>query len=72
MAGGGRQKHIIFGWLCGGPVYGRIILKRILEFIGCENENCIHLAQDRNQWWCLVNTVMSLTALQEAGNFLAS
>jgi hypothetical protein len=31
----------------------------------------IHLAQDRNQWRALVNTVMNVPVLYEAGNFLA-
>jgi len=29
----------------------------------------IHVAQNRDQWWALVNTVMNLRLLQQAGNF---
>jgi hypothetical protein len=31
-----------------------------LREIGLEGVDWIHLAQDRNQWWALVNMVMSL------------
>jgi hypothetical protein len=31
-----------------------------LRKIGCEDVNWIHLAQDRDEWWVLVNTVMNL------------
>jgi hypothetical protein len=34
--------------------------------------NWIHLAQDRDQWWVLVNTVMNLWVPQNAGNFLTT
>jgi len=27
--------------------------------IGCEGVDLIYLAQDRNQWWALMNTVMN-------------
>jgi hypothetical protein len=30
----------------------------------------IHLAQDRDQLWALVNTVMNLRVIQKAVNFL--
>jgi hypothetical protein len=35
---------------------------------GCEGVDWIHLAQDRDQWWDLVNTVMNLQVLQKVGN----
>jgi len=35
-----------------------ILLKCI--FIGCDNEDWIHLAQNRVQWRTLVNTIMNL------------
>jgi len=38
----------------------RIILERILREMWCEDVDWIHLAQDRDQWLVLVNTVMSL------------
>jgi hypothetical protein len=28
-----------------------------LRELGCEDVDWIHLAQDRDQWWALVNTV---------------
>jgi hypothetical protein len=34
--------------------------KMYLKGIGYEGMNWIHLAQDRAQWWVLVNTVMNL------------
>jgi hypothetical protein len=33
-----------------------------LEEIGWEGGNWIHLAQDRDQWWALVNMVMNFQA----------
>jgi hypothetical protein len=36
------------------------IIKIGLSEIGREDEDWIHLAQDRNWWWALVNTVMNL------------
>jgi hypothetical protein len=33
--------------------------------------NWIYLAQDRNQWRALLNTVMNLRVPQNAGNFLS-
>jgi hypothetical protein len=38
---------------------GKIILKKILK-TGCRRVEYIELAQDRVQWWDLVNTVPSL------------
>jgi hypothetical protein len=37
-----------------------------------EGVDWIHLAQDRDQWQALMNTVMNLRVLQMAGNFLNS
>jgi hypothetical protein len=37
--------------------------------IGCESVEYIHLAQDRDQWRSLVNTVMNLRVPEMAGNF---
>jgi hypothetical protein len=31
-----------------------------LKEIGLENVDWIHVAQDRDQWWAVVNTVMNL------------
>jgi len=32
----------------------------------------MQLAQDKNQWWAHVNTVMNVRVPQKAGNFLTS
>jgi len=40
-------------------VDGRIILKHIEETC-YEGIHCIHLAQDKDQWQAVVNTVMNL------------
>jgi hypothetical protein len=34
-----------------------------LREIGWESVGCIHLAQDRDWWWALVNTEMNLRVL---------
>jgi hypothetical protein len=41
-----------------------------LREIGWEGVDWMHWAQDRNQWWPLVNTVMNLRVPEKAGNFL--
>jgi hypothetical protein len=38
----------------------KTILKWILREIGWDGMDWIELAQDRDQWWALVNTVMNL------------
>jgi hypothetical protein len=35
-------------------------VKLDIREIGCEGVDWIHLAQDRNQWWAVVNTVMNI------------
>jgi hypothetical protein len=32
--------------------------------------SCLHVAQVGAEWWAVVNTAMSLTALQNVGDFL--
>jgi hypothetical protein len=32
----------------------------------------MHLAQNREQWRALVNTIMNLRVIEKAGNFLTS
>jgi hypothetical protein len=34
-----------------------------LQEVGCEGVDWIHLAQDRDQWWALVDLVMNLLVL---------
>jgi hypothetical protein len=52
-------------------VDGRIILTWILNKLFGEAYR-IDLAQDRNRWRALVNTIMNLRFPQNAGNFLTS
>jgi hypothetical protein len=40
--------------------------------IGWEGVDWMHLAQDRDQWWALVNMVMSLLVPEKVGDFLTS
>jgi hypothetical protein len=35
-------------------------IKMNLPVVGCEDVDLIHLVQDRDQWWAVVNTVMNL------------
>jgi hypothetical protein len=51
-------------------VGGWTILKGILG--GWDGMDCIDLAQDRDQWRALVNTVMNLRVPSDAGKFLSS
>jgi hypothetical protein len=39
---------------------GRLYIKLDLWEIGWEGVNWMSVGQDRNQWWALMNTVMSL------------
>jgi hypothetical protein len=41
-----------------------------LREVGWDGADWIELAQDRDQWRALVNTVMNLRFLKIAGNFL--
>jgi hypothetical protein len=47
-------------------------VKRDLREIRWDGMDCIDLAQDRDQWRALVNTVMNLRVSQNAGKFLSS
>jgi hypothetical protein len=37
--------------------------------MGWEGVDWMHLAQDRDQWWALVNMVMNLRVPQKAGEY---
>jgi hypothetical protein len=41
-----------------------------LREIGWGDMHWIHLAQDRDQWWALVNTIMNLWIPLNVGKFL--
>jgi hypothetical protein len=41
-------------------INGKIILDRMLGKIGWEDVDWMHLSQDNDQWWALVNMVMNL------------
>jgi len=43
-----------------------------LMVMGWGGVDWIHLTQDRDQWWALVNTVMSLWVPERTENFLTS
>jgi hypothetical protein len=47
-------------------------IRMYLMEIGCEGVDWMHVAQDRDQWRALVNTVVNLRVLQKAGNLLTS
>jgi hypothetical protein len=47
-------------------------IKIDLRDIGWDRMDCIDLAEDRDQWRVLVNTVMNLWFPSNAGEFLSS
>jgi hypothetical protein len=44
----------------------------VLKEIGWDGMDWVDLAQDREQWRALVNTVMNLRVSENAGKFLSS
>jgi hypothetical protein len=68
--------------LVGNPVgkrpFGRLwcrwenIIRVGLMEIWWEVVDSMHLAQDRDQWWALMNTVMNLQVPKQERNFLTS
>ena len=50
---------------------GRIILRLIFRKLARRGRNC-SLAQDKDRWWALVNSVMNLQVPLNARNFLSS
>jgi hypothetical protein len=45
-------------------------IRTVFRGIGCKFVDGVHLAQDRDQWRALVNTVMYIWVPQKAGNLL--
>jgi hypothetical protein len=58
----GYVKHM------GGPRFRQNNTKMDLKEIWCEDLYWIHLAQDRIQWWVLVNTIMNHWVPDKAGD----
>jgi hypothetical protein len=46
-------------------------IKMDLRVVRCDGMDWIDLAQDRDQWRALVNTIINLRVLQNIGEFLS-
>jgi hypothetical protein len=51
---------------------GSIIFRYIFTEWGCGGIDWIDLAQDRDSWRTLVNTLMNIRVILKAGNFLTT
>jgi hypothetical protein len=49
--------------------FGRNNIRMDLTEIGWEGVDLMHLAEYRDQWQAIVNTVMNLQVLKKVGNF---
>jgi hypothetical protein len=47
-------------------------IKMDLRENGLPGVDGIHMAQERDQWWAVVNILMNLSVPQKVGNFLTS
>jgi hypothetical protein len=47
-------------------------IKMDLQEVGCEGMNWIDVAQNRDRWRVLVNSVMNLRGLNNVGDFMTS
>jgi hypothetical protein len=65
----GREMRSAYKILVGKPESKRLLrkcrhrwgdIRMDLREMGWEGVDCIHLSQDRDQWWFLVNMVMNL------------
>jgi hypothetical protein len=59
-----RRDHLEYIGIDGRTILSWILRKLVMDWI--------HLAQDRDQWWAVVNTVMNLWVPYNVGNFSIS
>jgi hypothetical protein len=68
-----RVACVILLWLLGRPRRRwEDNIKMDLQELGCEGMDWIEMTHDMDRWWALVNTVMNLRVLKNAGKFLTS
>jgi hypothetical protein len=78
----GRQYSTPIGVLVGNPIGKKSIgrprsrqeydIRMDLREIGWDSMEWIDLAQDRDEWWALVNTAINLRVPSNSGKFLKS
>jgi hypothetical protein len=70
------QNFIWKAWREENPVNlgvdGKVIFQWILVKVGWVFVDCMHLAQDRNQWWTVLSRVMNLWVPYTARNLLTN